>query len=502
MQAMGEDCDATSQNVTDMEEPEHEAEHEDEKDAPQEISHSEDDEEDQKHLHRHDWDTIRKIPDLKFKQLVLSVINVPNLDTLTVDDCQITARFDGGYNHVVFLSVEVQTDRAQHFVVRVPAIGTTSRWQEGDAYNLCYEMALLIYLRENVPRIPIPDVVAFEDKLDTMIGAPFCVMRQLPGKPAHCIWFEDSKNRNFINAGSITAETEVKRCTMLRSLAHTMAELRTLTFDRIGMPNLVVPQVVGSKLEVTHSYRWKAPYEMTQADLESDGQVYQYGPFDSSKEYMTAKLESAWSCAPDPELEDDPDTQNVVRGIRKILDMIYAQPTVASSKIDPNDGAEDESFVLRHPDLDFQNILVDDEGKITGIIDWEGCMAVPRCAGYASVPDFLRRDWERDFTLRDSPSISWELDHYRQIYADAMQEIGAPEAKYTLKSVMYRAVVDGLNEGSVLDLIPKLFAEIPGLRRTDVDEIEQFIGEGWPKGEEYLKDALEKLFEPVSMTES
>jgi hypothetical protein len=67
---------------------------------------------------------------------------------------------------------------------------------------------------------------------------------------------------------------------------------------------------------------------------------------------------------------------------------------------------------------------------------------------------------------------------------------------------MYRAVVDGLNEGSVLDLIPKLFAEIPGLRRTDVDEIEQFIGEGWPKGEEYLKDALEKLFEPVSMTES
>jgi hypothetical protein len=96
--------------------------------------------------------------------------------------------------------------------------------------------------------------------------------------------------------------------------------------------------------------------------------------------------------------------------------------------------------------------------------------------------------------LRDSPSIAWELNHYRQIYADAMQTTGASEAKYTLKSAMYRAIVDGLNEGSGLDLIPKLFAEDARLRRTDVDEIEQFIGEGWPMGEIYLKLDPEKLF--------
>jgi hypothetical protein len=61
-------------------------------------------------------------------------------------------------------------------------------------------------------------------------------------------------------------------------------------------------------LEVPQSYRWKAAYEMTQADLESGGQVYQYGPFNSSNEYITAKLDSAWSRTPDPEFEDDPDT--------------------------------------------------------------------------------------------------------------------------------------------------------------------------------------------------
>jgi hypothetical protein len=47
---------------------------------------------------------------------------------------------------------------------------------------------------------------------------------------------------------------------------------------------------------------------MTQADLESGGQVYQYGPFNSSNAYIIAKLDSAWSRTPDPEFEDDPDT--------------------------------------------------------------------------------------------------------------------------------------------------------------------------------------------------
>lgn len=101
------------------------------------------------------------------------------------------ARFNGGFNHIACISVTVQADRVERFTVRVPAIGTTSRWQEGDAHNLRCEMALLKHLRQNVPNTPVPDVVAFADTLDTVLGAPFCLMKRLPGKPAHHIWFED-----------------------------------------------------------------------------------------------------------------------------------------------------------------------------------------------------------------------------------------------------------------------------------------------------------------------
>jgi hypothetical protein len=177
-----------------------------------------------------------------------------------------------------------------------------------------------------------------------------------------------------------------------------------------------------------------------------------------------------------------------------MIDILHAQPVIAVSKKDPLNNEEEETFVLRHPDLDLQNILVDDAGNVTGIIDWGNCLTVPRCIGYASLPDFLRRDWDKDFTLSRIPHMpTWEMQKYAQIYADAMVETGCPDAKYTRKSAMYRAIAEATSGGDIMDIIKKLCAHIPGLRMTDAEELQEHIGEGWPEGEEYVKDAIEKL---------
>lgn len=52
---------------------------------------------------------------------------------------------------------------------------------------------------------------------------------------------------------------------------------------------------------------------------------------------------------------------------------------------------------IRHRDLDMQTIFVDVFGNVTGILDWDGCLAVPRGVGYASFPEFLRRYWTSSF---------------------------------------------------------------------------------------------------------
>ena len=43
--------------------------------------------------------------------------------------------------------------------------------------------------------------------------------------------------------------------------------------------------------------------------------------------------------------------------------------------------AASDGFVLSPPDFDSQNILVDDQGNVTGIIDWDLVQTLPSCVG-------------------------------------------------------------------------------------------------------------------------
>lgn len=45
-----------------------------------------------------------------------------------------------------------------------------------------------------------------------------------------------------------------------------------------------------------------------------------------------------------------------------------------------------DGFVLCPPDFDSQNVLVDDQVNVTGIIDWDMAHTMPRPLGYARYP--------------------------------------------------------------------------------------------------------------------
>lgn len=51
-------------------------------------------------------------------------------------------------------------------------------------------------------------------------------------------------------------------------------------------------------------------------------------------------------------------------------------------------------FVLAHPDLGIQNVLVAEDGTLQGIIDWDGICSVPRSIGNQRFPSWLSRDWD------------------------------------------------------------------------------------------------------------
>ncbi|KAF8309858.1 kinase-like domain-containing protein [Amanita rubescens] len=50
-------------------------------------------------------------------------------------------------------------------------------------------------------------------------------------------------------------------------------------------------------------------------------------------------------------------------------------------------------FTLCPPDFNSQNVLLDDDGIVTGIIDWDGVRTLPRQGGAAAYPTWLTEDW-------------------------------------------------------------------------------------------------------------
>lgn len=58
------------------------------------------------------------------------------------------------------------------------------------------------------------------------------------------------------------------------------------------------------------------------------------------------------------------------------------------------DYAQEPGFVLSHPDLDLQNILVFREGELRGVIDWDEVGTLPRFVGNERYLSWLTLDWD------------------------------------------------------------------------------------------------------------
>ena len=78
-----------------------------------------------------------------------------------------------------------------------------------------------------------------------------------------------------------------------------------------------------------------------------------------------------------------------------------------------------ETFVLRPPDFDSQNIMIDERGKLTGIIDWDNVQTFPSFVGYSRYLGWITRDWDplmHGWPKSDEENSPAELTRYRKYY--------------------------------------------------------------------------------------
>ena len=307
------------------------------------------------------------------------------------------------------------------WIVRFPGYGVSS-FGELEARRLLSDIQTKALIRSSTS-IPIPEVFAWDFSRDNPVGVPYHLEKFVKGRPLAERW-----------TGEWLSD-ESKKMKILRKLAELMSQLHSIHFDKIGS---LVLGADGASLKVDAMVDMHRSWEkMSQGEIWPTASLS--GPFGSTKECLLSVLQ-------DP--EDVPEVRRHIKAdiaiLRQAIDSI------------PKALDTPQSFSLGHPDFNYQNILTDDEGEITGIIDWDGVETYPRALGFACYPSWITRDWDPamyDYPkeLPDPDNQAYQEDSpeqlisYRREYAAAMADQNLPEEAYSPDDTRLSHLVEAIS---------------------------------------------------------
>ncbi|KAJ7102585.1 kinase-like domain-containing protein [Mycena belliarum] len=262
----------------------------------------------------------------------------------------------GAFNVVYFLKFS----DGVRWVARIPI----APWSEALSKRMSLDRVSLDFIGTNTT-IPVPKIIDCQTTEDNALGRPYTLTTFLPGTQLAKLWFDP------------TWFTDQHRATVFQSLATLMSQLSAHEFPSIGQLNF----------DETHGVHFIGPFYPS-SDSISDGETSPEsicGPYQSTHVCLLSKIARQVDAA---------------QGTT-VISELHLLRTFAGMLPDPAlDGAP---FFLSHPDFGYQNILVDAEGNVTGIIDWDDAVVGPRQSAFARYPSWITRDWDPlMYTYRDS----------------------------------------------------------------------------------------------------
>lgn len=373
----------------------------------------------------------------------------------------------GSYN----IAYRVLFDDGVEWILKVPATGSHTRFDRIAADAMTSE-ALTMKMIKQYTTIPVPAVHSFDVSMDNEVGCPYILMDFLKGKPLYEGWFDP-------NASS--AKREQFRARALSTIAAAMVQLNKFTthhggslrFDSNGQP----VGVAGAKIFDATTF-----FDIVDQGFRPEHDLWcENGPTNDPSSYLLFTMNRRGYKNEDSAFS---------RGVHDSARLFTQWALESSSKL----GNKGQEFVLAHPDFDLQNMLVDDEGTLCGILDWDGVAAVPISVGCLKYPSWLVRDWDpvnynwntkahklKSYSgrLENTPD---ELVAYRAMYAQFIEmllpldpassgesRMGADITRLSLITTALQVAVDRPED--IAQMIGHIFREIKRvIREKDDDE--------------------------------
>lgn len=308
--------------------------------------------------------------------------------------CLYGARTSGAYNCVIFLKFDDDIE----WVLKVPQYANfhldTENQDEDE--KMQSEYATLLFLEE-LGTVPAPKVHACNYMRDNPAKTPYIFMDKVAGVPLiHAI--DNGIGRENIHR-TLTDLATIRK----NLLKESFAEIGSLHAISADPPFYIVDFMISGR---------------TIQDTDN-----RYGPYASSLHYYTHLLGITWKhhiFSADGEDVND-------------LSKRWTLHLYLLSILAPFLKGNTNKFYLAHTDLDAQNIFVNDDGSIAGIIDWEFAVTLPLRAAehYPLILADKSRFQERYEDVFDDPLA--ELQEWRNFYAKEFQ--GMTEMEDYLKDI-------------------------------------------------------------------
>ncbi|KAL2258392.1 hypothetical protein VTK26DRAFT_8318 [Humicola hyalothermophila] len=294
---------------------------------------------------------------------------------LTTTPCHIEFLAQGAFNKVYAITFP---EKEKEVIVRV-TLPVDPQWKT------LSEVATLQWVLDNTS-LPVPKVLSYQSDRTSTVGFEWIVMSRMPGRSLHDRWRDVA----------FSAKEQI-----VRRLAGFCSD--TFRAQLRGIGNLFLDDtgpVPDSSAQDRGSFRVQ---RIVSGEFIWEGRIHAQvsrGPFQSSRDWLVARLSLAeMDCrerlsrfqdtAPEDVDEDDVEdlqhTMDIISRLRRLLDDFFPPP---------GPGLGPERTMIVHHDLSRQNILVDDHGNLTAVVDWECISAVPLWSA-CQIP-FLLRGKPRD----------------------------------------------------------------------------------------------------------